>query len=98
MRAADQAAGLLYIGAGLFRGEGVAHRFAAQVVEVRFEHILRGYDQRQALNGVFRQLVEQGVDRLALARFAGDMAGAGWPAQAVDGNGAVRHAVEVPQA
>ncbi|MCY1525588.1 hypothetical protein D9M68_605720 [compost metagenome] len=98
MGAADQAAGLLHIGAGLFRGEGVAHGLAAQLVEVRFEHVLRGDDQRQALNGVLRQLVEQRVDRLALARFAGDMTGARWVAQAVDGNGAVRQAVEVPQA
>ena len=61
-------------------------------------HVLRGDDQRQALNGVFRQLVEQRVDRLALTGFAGDMAGAGRAAQAVDGDGAVRQAVEVPQA
>ena len=49
--AADQAAGLLHIGAGLFRGEGIAHGLAAQVVELRFEHVLRSDDQRQALNG-----------------------------------------------
>src|SRR5690606_21615383 len=45
-----------------------------------------------------RQLVEQCVDRLALARFAGDMADAGRAAQAINRYGAVRQAVEVPQA
>ena len=85
--------------AGLFGRQGLADGFARQVVQVRFEHVLRRRHERQAQGRVFRHLVEQRVDRVAaLAGFAGDVAGGRRHPQAVDADRTVRQAVEVPQA
>ena len=64
---------------------------------MRFKHVLRCGDQRQAHHGALGQLIEQRVDRVALARFAGEMACGRWRAQAVGDHDPVRYAVEVPQ-
>jgi hypothetical protein len=99
VRAADQAARLLHVLPRLLRGERLADRLPAQVVQVRFEHVLRRGDQRQAHHRVLGHLVEQRVDRVAaLARLAGDMARRGRHAQAVHHDDPMRHAVKEPGA
>ena len=99
VRAADQAACFLHVAARLLRGQRLADRLLAQVVQVRFEHVLRRRDDRQAYHGVLGHLVEQRVDRIAaLARLAGDVARGGRHAQPVHHDDPVRHAVEHPGA
>jgi hypothetical protein len=67
------------------------------VVQIRFQDILGRGNHRETKQGVFRHLVEQRVDRIALAGLAGQMC-AGRHAQPVGDQHAVRHAVEVPGA
>ena len=96
MRAADQRAGFLHVLERLLGGQRLAHGFFCQVVEVRFEDILRRNNHRETHQGVFGYLVEQRVDRIALAGLAGQVPGARRHAQPVGDQHAVRHAVEVP--
>ena len=64
---------------------------------MRLQHVLRRGHQGQAQHRVLGHLVEQGVDRIALARLAREVAGGGRRAQSVGNHDPVRHAVEVPQ-
>ena len=99
VRAADQAARLLHVLAGLLRGQGLADGLPGEVVEVRLQHVLGRGDQRQAHHRVLGHLVEQRVHGIAaLARLARQMARHGWRAQAIHHDHPMRHAVEEPQA
>ena len=95
--AADQRARFLYILERLLGGQGLAHGLLGEVVQVRLQHVLRRGHQGQAQHRVLGHLVEQGVDRIALARLAREVAGGGRRAQSVGNHDPVRHAVEVPQ-
>ncbi|MDT4815410.1 hypothetical protein FQZ97_484380 [compost metagenome] len=84
--------------AGLLGGQRVADGFTRQVVQVSLEDVLRGDHQGEAHHRVLGHLIHQGIDGVAFAGFPGEMAGGGWRPQAVDGEGAVGLAVEIPQA
>jgi hypothetical protein len=73
VRAADQPARFLHVLERLLRRQRLAHRFLRQVVQVRFEDVLRRGDHRQAHHRVLGHLVEQRVDRIALAGLAGEV-------------------------
>ncbi|MNF64155.1 hypothetical protein D3C84_458790 [compost metagenome] len=98
MLAADQRAGLFHVLAGLGRGEVLADGFARQSVELLLEHILRRDYQGQTHDGLLGQLIEQGVQGLALTRFAGQLTDMGRSAQLVDHHHGMRLLIEVPQA
>ncbi|GBC59025.1 hypothetical protein PSNTI_45250 [Stutzerimonas stutzeri] len=98
MRAADEGAGFLHVLQRLLRRQRLAHRLLRQVVEIRFQDILRRGDHRETKQGVFRHLVEQRVDGIPFAGLAGQVSGAGRHAQPVGDQHAVRHAIEVPGA
>ena len=80
----------------LLRRQRLAHSFLRQMVEVRFEDVLRRGHHGETHQGVLGHLVEQRVDRVPLAGLAGQVPGAGRHAQPVGDQHAVRHAVEVP--
>ncbi len=96
--AADEGAGFLHVLQRLLRRQRLAHGLLRQVVEIRFQDILRRGDHRETQQGVFRHLVEQRVDGIPFAGLAGQVSGAGRHAQPVGDQHAVRHAVEIPGA
>ncbi|KWT88516.1 hypothetical protein APY03_3533 [Variovorax sp. WDL1] len=96
VRAADQRARLMHVLERLFRRQRLANGFFRQMVEIRFEDILRCGDHRQTHRRVFGHLVEQRIDRIAFAGLAGQVPGARRHAQPVGDQHAMRHAVEVP--
>jgi hypothetical protein len=66
VRAADQGAGFMHVLERLLRRQRLAHGLLRQVVQIRFQDILRRGDHRETKQGVFRHLVEQRVDGIAL--------------------------------
>ena len=98
VRAADERARFLHILEGLLRCQCLTDCFLRQVIQMCFERVLRCDHHRQAHGRVFGHLVEQRVDRIALAGLAGQVPRARRYAQPVGDQYAVRHPVEVPGA
>ena len=98
VRAADERTRLLHILERLLRCQCFPDGFLRQMVQVRFEDILGRRHHGQTHRRVLGHLVEQRVDGVPLAGFAGQMSGAGRHAQPVGDQHAVRHSIETPGA